>query len=664
MKRALVLCLIMALSVPALTGCGDEELPGPGAPGGGAAVDLEPHVLVLSTDEVAIGETIHVAGRNFLDLHDGRTELMFEGVYVGVGSAPEETSFTVTPLYDGQKYGDGIVNGVQVSDGDDLLRISRFGPFQVPFTPGGGKLGTFKGKLVARNIMADGTIITDDNPPTVSIDIRRSIIIRTFEPFLGFDANGDVKMAECGAPAIRAIHKLPYHIEVEAVGFEPEFWKYEISGINGSDQVIQYTHNAQGSLDQVGSPYVTDPDPVIFNPVPDDASFYVAGIRIKATVKGTDEFVETAFPMTVHRPLEFRLASGPEQVAQIYDATPVSGCIPGGIQTNVTYSETVSEARQRGVSVAIGQSWNTSHSNSASSNWSHGVSESQTFSQSQAMSEMHSESENMSETYGMTTLSTDSNSINFASSDGENWGWNMSEGQSNQDMQSATGTVYGEVSTAVSTEVSAEGSIPGVAKVGGKVGTEVGVSVGGSVAGTLGSVTGTNSQYGSSMGGSSTQSQGFGSVTTESKGESLSNSYALTTVNSLSNTTTQSEASTNSKTYNFGEGVSETVLVGEAASETWTETWVDTESISKSWSTSYKIPMGKHGVWYRQTTRTVRRGQVYTYDLCGVRELMGEMYFSNWNWAPGLALGDECDGAVMPRPDNMPAAQCVVPPCD
>ncbi|MFH1533105.1 MAG: hypothetical protein ABIK09_20455 [Pseudomonadota bacterium] len=421
---------------------------------------------------------------------------------------------------------------------------------------------------------------------------------------------------------------------------------------------------ATGTIDQVGSPYVVAPDPIIFNPVPDDASFYVAGIRIKAVVKGSDEFVETAFPMTVHRPLEFHLSDGQDQVAQIYEPVPVSGCINGGIQTNTTYSETMSEARQRGVSVAVGKSWNTSHSNSASSNWTQGVSESQTVSQSQAMSEMHSESENMSETYGMTTLSSDSNSINFASEDGESWGWSLSEGTSNQDMQSATDTIYGEVSAAVSTEVSAEGSIPGVAKVGGKVGTEVGVSAGGSLAGTTGSVQGSNAQNGSFMNGSSSQSQGFGTVTTDSKGESLSNSYALTSVDSLSATTTQSEANTNSKTYSFGEGVEETVQVGEAASETWTETWMDTETVSKSWTTSYKIPMGRYGVWYRQTTRMVKRGQVYTYDLCGVRDLMGEMYFSSWVWAPTLAMGDVCDGAIMPQPDKMPTPQCVVPPCD
>jgi len=660
MRSIIVLGLASLLCAP---GCGEEELPGPGGPGVEDPSDLVPHVLVLSANELSIGETVRVAGRNFLDLDEGRTELVFEGVYVGDGFAAEETSFTITPLYDGELVGPGELAGVALADGDDILRISRFGPFQVPFTPGGGKTGTFKGKLIARNIFADGTILQDGAPPTVSVDVRRSIVIRTFEPFLGLDDAGQPKMAQCGAPAIRAIHKLPYHIEVEAVGFEPEFWKYEISGINGSDQMVEYTHAADGTLDQVGSPFVVDPDPVIFNPVPEGVSFYVAGIRIKAVVKGTDEFVETAFPMTVHRPMEFHIAEGPEQPAQYYPPVPVSGCIAGGIGTITTYSETVSEARQRGVSVSVGKSWNTSHGNTTSANWSHGVSESQTTSESQAMSEMHSESENMAETYGMTTLSSDSNSVDYASTDGETWGWSMSEGTSNQDMESATGTIYGEVSTAVSTEVSGEGSIPGVAKVGGKVGTQVGVSAGGSTAGTQGTVAGTNSQHGSNMGGSSSATQGFGSVTTDSKGESLSNSYALTTVDSLSSTTTKSEASTNSKTYSFGEGVSETVQVGEAASETWTETWTDTETVSKSWTTSYKIPMGKYGVWYRQTTRTVKRGQVYTYDLCGVRELMGEMYFSNWVWAPSLALGDECEGAVMPQPDNMPSVQCVIPPC-
>jgi len=654
MKRALSL-FALALMLPAFS-CGEDETP--------VADTGAPHVLVLSANEISVGETLFVAGENFLNVNDGRTELIFDGHFVGDDSAAEETTFVITPLYDGQLKGAGELAGYPLADGDDLLRISRFGPFQIPFTPGGDRLGAFKGKLIARNILADGTIIVDENPPTVSIDIRRSIVIRTFEPFLGLDANDEPMMAECGAPAIRAIHKLPYHLEVEAVGFEPEYWVYEFTGINGTDQMVKYTHQANGAMDQVGSPFVTDPDPVIFNPVPENVSFYVTGIRIKAKPVGEDTAVETALPMSVHRALEFHLSDVPEQVAQIYNAVPVSGCIPGGIGTHTTYSETVSEARQRGVSVSIGQSWNTSHSNSQSSNWSQGVGETTSVSQSQAMSEMHSESENMAETYGMSTSSNSSNSINFASTDGENWGWNMAEGKSNDEMQSDTGTVYGSVSASVSASVNAEGSIPGIAKVGGSVGTELGTTVGGSKAGTTGSVAGSNSSYGSNMGGTSSETQGFGSVTTDSKGESLSNSYALTTVDSLSSTTTQTEASSTSKTYNFGEGITDTVQVGEEASETWTETWVDTESVSTSWTTSYSIPMGRYGVWYRQTTRTVKRAQVYTYDLCGVRELMGEMYFSNWTWAPGLAMGDECDGAIRPLADNMPAAQCVVPPCD
>jgi hypothetical protein len=215
----------------------------------------------------------------------------------------------------------------------------------------------------------------------------------------------------------------------------------------------------------------------------------------------------------------------------------------------------------------------------------------------------------------------------------------------------------------VNVEVSGEGSVPGFAKVGGKVGTTVGASVGGSKGQTVGSTVGTSTNKGSSMSGSHSESSSFGSTTTDSTGESVSQSYALTSQDQVGGSTDVTEASSTSKVYTLGGsgGISDAVSVGRQ--ESWEETWVTTQTNDTLMSYSGKIPMGRKGVWYRQTVRYVREAQVYSFNLCGVRELMGSLSFNEWAWSPALAVGSECGGAVMPEPD-LPPAECVVPPCD
>ena len=73
--------------------------------------------------------------------------------------------------------------------------------------------------------------------------------------------------------------------------------------------------------------------------------FYVTDIRVIAT-DDSGRSVETAIPLTVHRPIEVRF-TGEQEVAQIYEPEPVSGCIPGSIGAEVSYEETRTETRQR-----------------------------------------------------------------------------------------------------------------------------------------------------------------------------------------------------------------------------------------------------------------------------------------------------------------------------
>ena len=622
-----------------------------------------PRVAGLSTTDLVVGQTVYVAGENFLnDSEFGYTELVFEGMFIRDDNVVEDAQFTTRPLFDGTFEEDGFLGDVPVDEGTAILRWSRFGPYKVPFSAEGNRIGTFKGTVTARNVLTDGTVLEQEDPTEVTIQVKPSIIIRRFEPFVGYQEDGTPIYANCGAPALRALNNLPYILEVEVVGYEADFIKYQFEGINGQSGVIEVNRKLDGATtDMIG-----DPDSgklIVFNDVPADDSFYYAGIRITATRNDGDGFVETALPVGVHRPMEFLLTKGAARPAQYYEPVPVSGCMPGSLDNSVTYQETKSETRQNSVSVSLSKSWTSSQSVSQSENWSEGISESTTISNSSSEDWSHSEAETASESYGVSMNHSDSQSASFESSDGETYAWSFNQGTENTDMQTKTGELYGEVSTAVNVEVSAEGSVPGFAKVGGKVGSTVGASVGGKTGSAVGQTSGVSTNEGSSMGSLTSTSEGYGSTTTDSTGESLDQSYALTSQDQIGGSNQQSEATSNSKVYTLGGSGGMTEAVSKGEQETWAETWVNSESYTTSMGYSGKIPVNRYGVWYRQTVRYTRQAQVYSYNLCGVRELMGNLTFNEWQWSVDLAWGPDCGGTVLPETD-LPQAECVIPPCN
>jgi len=509
----------------------------------------------------------------------------------------------------------------------------------------------------------DGVTVDESDPTNLTIKVRPSIAIRKLEPFVGFNPDGTPVFAQCGTPALRALQNLPYVLEVEAVGFEPDFFVYEFQGVNGNTTgALKYSHPAKTRIDSIGDP--ESQQILVFNEVPEDVSFYYAAIRVTATVKGkAGDFVETALPISVHRPLEFHLGQSQGRPAEYYEPVAVSGCMPGSIGNSVTYQESHSEARQNAVSVSVAKSWNQSHGVGSSQTWSQGIQESTSVTNEESESWAHSESESLEESYGVNYEHSESQNAEFHSEDGEEWGWNFNEGTTNEQMKEDATEVYGEVAVGVQTEVSAEGSIPGFAKVGGKIGTSVGTTVGGSKGTVVGQTVGSNSSKGASMGGSHNEGQSFGSTTTDSTGESVSKGYALTSQDEVGKSTSVLESSGTTKVYDFGGAQTMEDVVSVGNEETWNETWSTTEEDSTLMSYTGKIPVGRYGVWYRQATRYVRQAQVYSYNLCGVRELVGNLTFNEFAWSPALAIGDKCGGTEMPQPD-FPQAQCVVPPCE
>ena len=110
-------------------------------------------------------------------------------------------------------------------------------------------------------------------------------------------------------------------------------------------------------------------------------------------------------------------------------------------------------------------------------------------------------------------------------------------------------------------------------------------------------------------------------------------------------------------TYSMGgsDSITENYSMGNTAS--WQESWQDTTTETADFSINSKVPNNKCAVVYRQAVRHVRVGNLYNYDLCGVRGHVGELYFNEWSWSPNIAVGDTtCD-------EDIPASTLPSPMC-
>ena len=637
-----------------------------------AVQQTTPVVEYLETESLMVGEPLEFYGQNFLTPEDGRTYLVFNGVFYVEDDLGEVTPHTVrnlrvSPIYDGEFVDGAELRGRTLRSGTKTLRWNRFGPFANPFTETGVEAGTFKGDVTAVNLFFNGDE-EEGESTEITLVVEPSLVIRKLEPVLGMNPDGTIRTADCGEPALRAIGGLPYMIEVEVANFEPEYFMYDITEINGEKGWTQFTHQANGKVDRLGDPtwptYIENtPDGVnqeivVFNPILDDQQIdrRVSSIRITA-VNAQNDAIYTALPLSVVRPIQFNY-DGNRVLAERYEPVPVYGPVIGSIGTTLTYSESESESRQNGVSVTVNKNFTQSQGISNSENWSEGVSQGTTLSTSNALGVSHSESENTSDSYGLSYNSSASNSANVSSSDGTNWGWNSSEGSTNEETQTTTQDMYGELSGSMTVGANAEGSVPGFAKVGGKVETSVGSKVGSKQGEAVGKKSGNSSSYGEHMYGSKNTTEAFGSVTTEGEGSSVSGTYALGTQSSINNTTSETQATSENVTFQMGGSASVVDSKSEGFSETWGETWVNTSSNSTLLSYSSKIPNGKCAYVFRQTVRYARAAQLYSFNMCGVRSVIGETVFNEWSWNPNITITEkeQCDAGVPPA--DMAGAEC------
>ena len=486
-----------------------------------------PGLNSISAQSIKVGDSLSFTGHDFVDDNRAHTLITFQGTYYRSDGQEEHVDFTIEPEV--------------VNENEAVWR--KFGPYDVPFCASGDQTGTFWGKIQAFNVMKDTEEeIPQEGSLDIELQVMPSITVRMFQP----------TTADCRTRSDVVLDHIPYKLEVAAVGFTPTEYKYTLSpgalmSPNPEDppfeEEIEILHSVTNRVDRLGIN-----EHLNFAPVPYGIYGYNSWIKIEAR-STNGENLSYLMPLTVRHPLVARYA-GKVEVAQIYDAVPVSGCIYGDeTGRTVQYTETHEEVREREYGTTFTSGWEQSYTESHTESYGEGGSE--------------------------------ANRIGFSTTDGVSFGWNMN------------------------TEVSGSVGIDSIAKVG--------VSV------------------------------GMGVSFEQSHSETVSGDQTVTSSWDWTQATTQSQTASQS--------------VEQSGTEIMRVRSSDSESLNFSVDL---LPM-KYGVFYRQTTRLVRRVEVVAYDLCGNWTTVGTMYLSDYTWAPDLAMDDQCP----PFPEsNLSEGQCFISPCD
>jgi hypothetical protein len=596
--------------------------------------DLSAKIVLENPVQTAvIGQSLSYQLEDFPLESDAYPRLLFQGVFTTASGTAVNVETILPAQYD--------LRGT-----DDLpetwLRLPRLGAFLNPFTQTADH-GTFQGTITPLLEMQDGQMINGNQSP-YTLEIAPSLSFLKLEP----------THANCGIPALRILPSMPYRLQVQASGIEAIRFEYSISEINGKDGLfptIIHTYNTPTQIDQIG-----EQEPLVFNAIPDDVQMAVVSIRVKA-FNQNGQFVENAIPMTVHRPMELQY-DGNTQLAQVFDPVPVTGCMFGGIGTEVSYSETVSETKQQSVSVTISNQWNQAQTNGSFQSFSSGIRLGESSSSSSSRSD--SIEREVSQGWGLSYEQSQSNSVSFASSTGANWTSNTAQGQSESSFQENFQNTFGSEATNITVDNSWEISIPLIGSAGVKDKKSTNVVEGHSNGVTNGSSSGSSSSKNYEVSSSTGNGSSFGSVTTQGQRTSVSGAYALASLEEV----TQSERNGQSidKTWDLEKGVSFSDSQSEGGRESMTKSMENSKTYTESRSISGSIPKGRVGIFYRQTSRWVKEAELVTYDLCGKSKYMGSLYFNEWQWAPELALGTECD--LNPPKSKFTSATCYIEPCE
>lgn len=603
----------------------------------------------LSVDAASVGEAIDVDVAGGVDGTDGWVRLDFDGSWLSNG-LPAEPARVLVDLE---------------TDANGRYRWRQFGPYHVPFGTTGVETGSFRGRVCVQNHFWDGTFTPGNCVEDFEFHVKPSIVI------VDAVASTSDFIADCASVTRTWINLVPYAVRFRAVGFEPVAFEYTFSPgllLGGSPQrsptslVRSPVLQPDGSFEHVVN--------VVYNGPGPGSQGYQASIHVKAT--GTDGTVRTLdFPFVVRRRSTLVFET-PYELAELFEAEPVSGSQPGGPGSLAAeYSEATTETRTNKVSFSNMSGWQENLST--------------THTEARGREDRFGANEGGSST-ATESLSTqdgwqDSTGSTFGSSESKRSGYVISDNFTTGGSMSMTDTVLGENRVTNENElrrIRNEGitDFTQIAQMGGNLNVGFGganasktdpadnVSYSGSAqrmaeweayfASILSDSFSVESNRGSSF------TTGTNGGTTESENEARTKQFqdhwSQTHADSTANTTNFGSSWSSAHSYNqsYAESESVTDILSRTTSE-----GVETSSATTTGTKTSALIFAEHfGMWYRQTSRMVRRGKEYTFDLCGNAVVSAEFFAERYLWGADLAISKE-----NPPPTNHQPARCFIPPC-
>jgi hypothetical protein len=349
-------------------GCGgDENQPPEGPP---PRELQQPLLRSVAPTAIRAGDQLTIFGANFADQQLGETRLTFEGVYQTSAGRMKQVNLEVVPTFNNQ----GVLTW-------------QFGP-NIPFTSE-EDTGAFRGILKARNVGRDGQVKEATQALGVELQVLPSILIRQLRPAsqscgvgtsevtdntkivmelkaIGLKSGTSIAPLRFGYTFMKESFQFNGYLSSK-LGLDPEELFPQTGPVSIVDEVKNGTISTLGagaprnvyvqkgtlSAGMIGATSVenlfalTD---LITAPLPDAQNSRKATLNVVA-VDSTGQEARRSIQLTVWAPVEVRYDGGSE-VVRTFDPVPVSGCIAGGpIGTDVTYTESSSETRQRGFNV-------------------------------------------------------------------------------------------------------------------------------------------------------------------------------------------------------------------------------------------------------------------------------------------------------------------------
>lgn len=602
MPLSVAIVALACISAPACAGSVSNGEPQP----------VPPRITALATVEAAVGHPVVLQGADLVIPEEGWVDVTFRGTFFPGLGEPEAVDLTV-PLE---------------AKPDGTVVWERFGAYRVPFGSG-GRIGRFEGKVFATNRFYDGSSLEqpEETWPEVTLEVLPSIVV------LDFRAIGEDWVSDCIEPTSVALNGVDYAMRVRAAGFRPESFLFSISEgvVVDGEPTTDTTH-----LDVDPNGRQQHALMMQFGKVPDHVEGYGVSINISATdTEGNTH--DLLYPVFVRRPLEVYFIE-PMQIAELLEPEPVSGCIPGGPGgVDTSYTESHSETRTRSIGHTTSRGWEQSYGQQHQETWgtsdAEGGSETSTDTVMMSDARTRGGSTTTTDSFSRTNSRTRTSTVGFSQERSGSWGWSVGSERSRETNTEVGGNV-GATNGIVSAELSGKrGYVSGERQSRGRHG-EMGWSSGRSGSTSDSSTTSNTEAHSRSVGAHWARTQ------TYSEANSYSRSSTWQSTRSFSEAETHSQSVSNS--------------LGTTESEIYTVSTTEAESLQ----TGAVVWAERYGMWYRQTTRLVRRGSIVAYDLCGNGTEVGELSLEDWTWAPDLGIGFTC-----PPPTAFPAAECRIPPC-